>query len=212
MTYGTLRTDVAAFLQRDNLTAQIPTFIRYATAAFNRELRLPQMESRDTRVMTAEFSTLPSDFLEMISVVRSDGQEIKYIARPQFASYAALSMRPEPQIFTIEDMQIRVLPAPSASAPVTLSIVYYERIPDFPLDTSTNWLLTEAPDLYLLGALMQARLFLHDDARFKNVVEPAYEKELARMKRHKVASTGIVSAVPTEVPVGHRAFDIMRGW
>lgn len=212
MTYGTLRADAAAFLQRDDLTAQIPTFVRYATAQFNRVLRVPQMESRDTRGLVAEYSSLPSDFLEIISISRQDGAELRYIARPQFASYAALNMRPESHVYTIEDMQFRFLPAPSAGAPLNVTILYYERIADLTTDSSTNWLLSEAPDLYLLGTLMQARMFLHDDARLKAVVEPAYEKELARMRASRVAGTGVVSAVPTEIPVGHRVFDIMRGW
>lgn len=211
MTYATLRADVAAFLQRSDLANVIPTCVRYATAAFNRELRVPQMESRDSTSLTAEYTAVPSDFLEIISVARSDGKELRYLARPQFASYIALSMRPEPQVFCIEDMQFRVLPAPSVAAPVNVSILYYERIPDFTTDASTNWLLSEAPDLYLLGVLMQARLFLHDDERLKTVVEPAYEKELARLKTYKVASTGIVSAVPSDIPVAHATYDFRQG-
>lgn len=213
MTFATLKADAAAFLQRDDLALQIPTFIRYATAQFNRVLRVPQMEARDTPAnpITTEFVGLPADFLEVISITRADGRELRYIARPQFNAYASQGARFEPHVFTIEDRQYRFLPAPSAANPIALSILYYERIPDFTTEQSTNWLLQDHPDLYLWGALLFARAFLHDDARLRDV-KALYDEQLALVQRTKVHAIGVVSGVPSEVPVGHRAFDILRGW
>lgn len=204
MTYATLRADIADFLHRDNLTARIPMFVRYATAAFNRELRVTWMESRRVRQLVGEYTQVPSDFLELIGVVRNDGAELKYLARPQFQSAVSMGSNLSPQIYTIEDRQIRVYPAPSADAPVTVAMLYFAAIPDLANNDDTNWLLDRAPDLYLLGALMQARMFMHDDERMRGLVEPTYEKELARMKKDRHVSTGVVSAVGLDIPLQGR--------
>jgi hypothetical protein len=215
MNFATLQTDVASWLQRDNLTAQIPTFIAYATAAFNRELRrrpLPEMEARDTTALVGEFTGLPGDFIRMRGLTRADGKEILYVTPQQMDDYRAAGYDPEPQIYTIEDMQLRVLPAPTPAAPVTVTMRYFEELAPLVSASDTNWLLTTNPDLYLMGALMQARSWLHDDARLKSVVEPTYNAELAKLRERVLTSPGLPSLLVTDVPRSIRSFDVVRGW
>jgi hypothetical protein len=210
MPYGTLKADVTSFTQRDDLTDVIPTWIRYATAQFSRVLRVPQMETRDIRTLTSEYVSIPSDFLEVISITRSDGEELRYIARPAFSSYSAQNITPDPQVYTVEDYQFRFLPAPSVSAPLTVTILTYERLPEFTTDASSNWMLDEHPDLYLLGTLLFARAWLHDDERLARI-KPLYDEQLAIVARTKVHATGIASAVGMEIPVMSNQFNIARG-
>lgn len=42
-TYATLKSDIAGWLLRDDLTAAIPSFIRLAEAAIRRDVRIRQM-------------------------------------------------------------------------------------------------------------------------------------------------------------------------
>lgn len=210
MAYGTLKADVASFVQRDDVTAVIPTWIRYATAQFSRVLRVPQMETRDVRTLTTEYVSLPTDFLEIISITRDDGEELRYIARPAFSSYSAQGLDPDPAVYTIEDYQLRFLPAPSVTEPLTVTILTYERLPDFTTDASSNWLLDEHPDLYLWGTLLFARAWIHDDDRLARI-KPLYDEQLAILARRKVHATGIASAVGIELPVMSHGFRIARG-
>ena len=46
MDYATLKSNIAAFLARDDLTAQIPTFIDLAEARMSRELETRSQERR----------------------------------------------------------------------------------------------------------------------------------------------------------------------
>lgn len=210
MPYGTLKADVASFVQRDDVTDIIPTWIRYATAAFSRTLRVPQMETRDVQTLTTEYVSLPTDFLEVIAVTRDDGKELRYIARPQFEAYAAQELTPDPPVFTVEDYQFRFLPAPSVAEPLTATILTYERLPDFTTDESTNWLLDEHPDLYLWGVLLFGRAWLHDDDRLARI-KPLYDEGMAMLRKKKVHATGIASAVGTDIPVVARPYNIRQG-
>lgn len=215
MTYATLQADVASWLQRDDMTATIQTCVRYATAAFNRELAIdpvPEMESRDTRELTAEYSGLPADFLRMRAVVRDDGKELLYVTSQQMDEMEASGVSVEPQVYTMEDLQLRVYPAPTALSPVTVTISSYEKIPSLSAGSDTNWLLSSHPDLYLWGTLLQARAWLHDDARLKQVVEPAYTAGLLQLKRRVLTTPGMRSVLTHDIPAQRYAYDISRGY
>jgi hypothetical protein len=212
MNLGELKAEIAEFMHRSDLVARIPYWISYATAVFNRELRVPEMESRDTATMTGEFIGLPSDFLEMRGIHRaSDNKELRYLAAQQFATVVSTHRGTETPIYTIEDFQLRVHPAPSVSSPLALTILYYERIPVPPTDADDNWLMRDWPDVYLYGSLMHARAWVHDEERMV-LVKALYEEALASVKRRKVHATGIVSAAGSEIPVIRSGWDIGRGY
>lgn len=215
MTYATLQADAASWLQRDDMTAVIQTCVRYATAALNRELAsdpVPEMESRDTRELTSEYSGLPADFLRMRAVVRSDNKELLYVTSQQMDEMEAAGAEVEPQVYTLEDLQLRVYPAPTALDPVTVTISCYEKIPELSASSDTNWLLSSHPDLYLWGTLLQARAWLHDDVRLKQVVEPAYTAGILQLKRRVLTTPGMRSVLTHDIPVQRYAYDIAWGY
>ena len=63
--YGELKTNVADWLNRSDLTSVIPTFIDGVHSKLNRDLRVRQMVQRATASVDAEYSALPADFLEI---------------------------------------------------------------------------------------------------------------------------------------------------
>jgi hypothetical protein len=163
-TYANLQTEVAAFLQRDDLTARIPVFVEMATARFNRELRAPEMEALVTTPANAEYTGLPTDFLQIRSI-ETNGDRMEYLAPEEFQSYVAKTSTPAVPVYTIVDMSLRIYPAPSVSSTLTLKVLYYARIPEMVNALDTNWLLDAHPDAYLFGSLLEAAGFLHDDDR-----------------------------------------------
>ena len=66
-TYSELQTEIASWLDRSDLTAQIPTFIKLAEARINRTLRVRAMETvvQHTMVGLSKRIALPSDYLQM---------------------------------------------------------------------------------------------------------------------------------------------------
>jgi hypothetical protein len=66
-TYSDLKTTVANYLARTDLTTQIPDFIRFAELRLRRELRIRQMlKSVTTSTVSGDATVeVPSDFLEI---------------------------------------------------------------------------------------------------------------------------------------------------
>jgi hypothetical protein len=58
---------------------------------------------------------------------------------------------------------IEVFPTPAAEYQMQLQ--YYAKTPALSDSNTDNWLLSDAPDIYLYGALVQAAPYLNDDAR-----------------------------------------------
>jgi len=69
----------------------------------------------------------------------------------------------KPLYFTVVGNQFRLLPIPDGA--YTAELVYYAKLTKLSSTVATNWLLTQAPDVYLYGALLQAAPYLQDDAR-----------------------------------------------
>ena len=66
-TYSDLKTSIANYLARSDLTTQIPDFITFAENRLRRELRIRQMLKSVTTATVSGDSTveLPSDFIEI---------------------------------------------------------------------------------------------------------------------------------------------------
>jgi hypothetical protein len=161
--YGELKTAVADWLNRDDLTSVIPTFIDLAHAKLNRRLRVREMIQRSTASITDQFSNLPSDFLELrnIQLNVTIPKSLEYVTIEQMDQERGLgNTAREPAYYTLMGSTIEVFPTPDQS--YTLELAYYQDIPTMSADTDTNWLLTKAPDVYLYGALLQAAPYLKD--------------------------------------------------
>jgi len=165
--YNELKTSVADWLNRTDLTAVVPDFIALAEAQIERTLRTRQMIVRATASIDTEYSAVPADFLETKSINLNTNP----VTALQFESIDALdSMKGtmylangKPLYFGIVGGQIRVLPVPDST--YTAELTYYAKLTKLSSTVATNWLLAQAPDVYLYGALMQAAPYLKDDAR-----------------------------------------------
>jgi len=58
---------------------------------------------------------------------------------------------------------IEVFPTPDAD--YTMQLQYYAKTPALSDSNASNWLLLDAPDVYLYGTLIQSAPYLQDDAR-----------------------------------------------
>ena len=164
-TRGALTTAVQDFLQRSDITtAMVDYWVEAFEARCNRELRCPEMEAVVSSDLDAEWSALPDDYLQ-IRALETDGKVMDYKTPEQFQELVAASAVPSPAVFTIADMQLRVLPAPSASSTLPVEMLYYSRLPALDASGLSNWLLASHPDLYLFGTLAEANMFLQNEPR-----------------------------------------------
>ena len=65
-TYDELKTSVANWLNRDDLTSVVPDFITLAEADMNRKIRHWRQEKRSTAEIDTQYSAIPADFAEAI--------------------------------------------------------------------------------------------------------------------------------------------------
>jgi hypothetical protein len=188
--YTELKSTIASFLNRDDLTSVIPTFILLAESQINRDVRHWQMESRSSGQQTGgdQYSQLPADWIETIRLTLASGNK----APLQFISIADMASRRSsvndaagtPAYFSHVQGQIEMFPTPSQDTDIEL--LYYAKVPALETNT-TNWLLTEAPDVYLYGALLHSAPYLHDDARLA-VWAQLYSAAVARINQSSDAS------------------------
>lgn len=178
-TYSELKTSIGDWLNRADLTNVIPDFISLAEAQIERTLRTRQMLVRANTIFTTEYGTVPDDFLETKSLKLTSTNPITPLqfqtvdVMDNIGSQRVASGRP--QYFSIVGGQIRLLPVPDST--YTTELIYYAKLSKLSSTTTTNWLLTQAPDVYLYGALLQAAPYLQDDARIQVWVS-LYERGL----------------------------------
>jgi len=168
MNYTQLKSNIADFLNRSDLTAVIPTFIELAESQMERPLRVRQMIARATASVDTQYSAVPADFLEAktFKITSSNPiQPIEFLTPEQMDDRDQLYANAPgmPKYFTIVGNQIRVSPTPDAT--YTAELMYFAKLPKLSDSVTTNFLLTSSPDAYLYGALMQAAPYLKDDER-----------------------------------------------
>ena len=167
-TYSELNTAVANWLDRDDLTNRIPEFIALCEARFNRSLRIRAMETLDTTVSTvAGTSTvaLPTGYVQMrdISLITSPITQLQYLTPEIMNRINAGSRTGKPETYTIIANNILFGPTPDSA--YDISMLYYKTFDALTALAPTNWVITNAPDVYLYGALLEAEPFLMNDQR-----------------------------------------------
>lgn len=171
-TYTDLQAEITNYLARSDLAAEIPSFIALAEARFNRALKCVEMDQRATAVIDTnsdepQFLSLPSDYQSMRRVRISSiaGKPRLFFLPSELLDekrFAAQDTPGRPHYFTIFGSELELFPTPDAA--YALEMVYRRLIPPLALNAS-NWLLTNHPDAYLYGALMEAEPYMKNDQR-----------------------------------------------
>ena len=166
--YTELQTAVANWLDRDDLSARIPEFIGLCEARFNRSLRIRAMETLDTSVSTVAGTktiALPTGYVQMrdIHITGDPLVQLQYVTPEIMNRIHAGSVSGRPEVYTIIGENIVLGPTPDAV--YSTSMLYYKTFDALSDSSPTNWVITNAPDVYLYGTLLEAEPFLMNDAR-----------------------------------------------
>jgi len=178
-TYTELKASVADWLNRTDLTTEIPDFISLAEAQMERTLRTRQMLIRTTLTVDSEFETTPADFLEVRALKLTSTNPDTPLSFMTMDSLDDEATREtgggRPKFFGVVGTEFRFVPTPDAA--YTAEIVYFANLNKLSSSVATNFLLTSSPDAYLYGSLLQAAPYLQDDARIQ-VWATLYERAL----------------------------------
>ena len=269
-TFSELKTEIANYVDRSDLTDQIPTFIKLAEARMNRSLRVRLMESVKliSTVGDSKRYPLPSDYLQLrtiqydnstiasstldgditdsatsIVLASSSGftssgtiligseqitysgistntltgcvrevngttkvahnsgdtvveiyttftagsistgvtrvRPLNYVTPQLLTRLNAGSVSGLPEMYTMRAGYLLIGPVPAGV--YTIEIDYYAKVAALSDAAPTNTMLTDNPDLYLYGSLLEAEPFLMNDARIQ-VWGNAFRQSLADLQ------------------------------
>jgi|TARA_R100001463_G_scaffold131054_1_gene190844 hypothetical protein len=164
--YAELKTAVANFMARSDLTNQIPDFITMAESRMSRELETREQEKRSQATLVAgdEYILLPNDFREVreVKINASPTRVLTYYSPSALDSMYSSNGEGMPEGYSIVGLELKMRPIPDAA--YTQEIVYIGSLPNIS-NTTTPILFTRSPDLYLYGALAEGYAYLLDEAR-----------------------------------------------
>ncbi len=183
MTYAELKTAIANYLNRSDLTSDIDTFIDNVEAELNRRLRTKDMIKRATATADAQYLSVPTDWLEAINV-QIDGNNFSPLFQQSIESLdvyrkANNNVTGQPVYFAMVDDTIELAPTPDTS--YTLQLTYYGKIDALSDSNTSNFVSVSHPDVYLYGALKHASIYLMEDERIPMFTQQ-FEKALEEMR------------------------------
>jgi len=183
--YAELKTAVANWQDRDDLTDRIPEFIALAEARLNRNLRLRSMETKQKAKTVAgqRALALPPRYIQMRNFqINSGGRvhPVEYVTPEMFDRYHGNNVTGRPRQYSIIANEVELGPIPDQA--YEAEMLFYQSFVPLSDINNTNWLTTFAPDILLYGALLEAEPFIMNDARI-GLWKQGFDQAVADLQR-----------------------------
>lgn len=164
--YASLQTAVSDYLARDDLTSFVPNFIQNAENKLYRRFNLRNEETALSVSITSGAATVPTDFkaLKFAYYDQAPALLLQWVAIEElYRDYPNRSDSQLPSVISREATSFVFGPNPPDG---TLKGVYYAK-KDPTRTTDPSWYVTNAPEVLLYGALLEAAPFIHNDERLQ---------------------------------------------
>ena len=184
-TYSEIKTGIANYLNRDDLTSSIPDFITLTENRLDRELRARVNLVRVETTTTADtaFYDLPSDLIELRNVTyetsSNNSYALSYLS-PESGSreYGSVGSG-APRAYTNLGKNIQLFPTPDGA--YTLGLSYFKKLVPLSDSVTTNDILNSFPDLYLFGSCLEGAIYLNDSEQTQRFMA-IYQKAIDSVK------------------------------
>ena len=196
-TYAELQTAVASWLHRD--VDQIVDFITMAEKRINSLLdsRVGEVDASLTATPSSRYITLPTGYirpLQLWCTYYDPRREVLYVTPQDLITSTSESY---PTQYTINGASIEFNYPPDIAYTYTLK---YKKHYDIAI-TSTNDILTNYPQIYLYGALVEACLLTREDPsrfeeRFQLALDEAIKSESKNYSNAKIISESSILGYP----------------
>jgi len=208
-TYDDLKAELASWLRRSDLTAEIPSFIALAEAQMNRRLRVRPMTARLSQSWADEYVDLPGDFLSerLVKITSGTTTVLRWLTPEEMDAKVRAASSGRPRFYALYGGTLRLHPAPDTA--YAAELVYLQALPALSEANPSNWLLASHPDAYLYGALTQSAPYLRADERLQTwtALFGAVLTDIETSDR-----SGAAAQLLTDAPTGGRdRFNIIRG-
>lgn len=161
MSYTTLQADIASYLHHTGLTAKIPGFIALAEPSLFRELNIKAIQTSVTGATVGGYVVLPDDFGSLVRlsiIANSLERNLDYIGR----GVESTAVNTSPNYYSFENDKLRIIGAGDGQA---YTLYYIPNILPLSDSVATNWLLDNAPDLYLYASALEGAKYIRDTAQ-----------------------------------------------
>lgn len=184
-TYSELKTSVANWLNRSDLTSYVPDLIALGEARIYRDLRIRTMEASLSSAVASGVVAIPSDYVEL-KYAYVDGSTVQYLKRTNAQSiiekYPTRSADAKPSYIATDAGNFIFGPYPDSA--YTIKGTYYKRLTALSDSNTTNWFTTNAPGILLFAALSEAEVFLKNDERVQ-LWQAKYDMEKDGIEREE---------------------------
>ncbi len=205
-TYVGLLASIASWMDRDDLTAVIPDFVTLFESNANTEAAIRTQFNRASTVIPTsaalDYISTPADYLGTDSLILTMAGGSFVTLKPYGSASAmytdypnAASAKSQPKGFI--NMTSKIELAPNPDAIYSTRLYYYQKIPAL-VTNSTNWLLTNFPQIYLFGSLVAAEAFLGSDPRIEtwgSLYDNAVQKLGGATDRNKYGGSSLQVAI-----------------
>ncbi len=187
--FSALRTEIASWLNRTDLTtAQLSQFVSLAESDIRNDLEVRQKELTSTGTMVADGFTPPSGYLHVRTLIVDDipsrflpPEEFQVKVNSNTAGY-----------YTTAGNEILV----SEGNGATYDLRYIGGITALSADGDSNWVLSNAPEIYLWAGCKYGSVFLQNVGAatgFESVYQAAVAKLNALERQAKYSGPMVVT-------------------
>jgi hypothetical protein len=177
-TYAELKTAIAAWAVRTDLTSRLGDFVTLAEGEIRRDVRCTAMETLASGTLTGETLAMPTGFIWANRLKVGDYVQ-KYVTP---AVYADLDEADETAArFTIIGQSLYILNGASGDS---YSLIYLKSFTAFSADADTNWLLTNHPGVYLWAGCKQLAIAIRDRNE-EQLCDGRYRAAVAAVNRNE---------------------------
>ena len=176
--YSSLKTEIADFYQRNDLTSVVDTFIDLCESEMQRKLKLLSFEATGTVSVTAGVGALPIGFSGARSAYWSSNPNrlLRYVPVHELDRLNAQTLA-EVSWYTITGSSIKT----ANDATGSLVMTYTANFTPLSAVDTTNAILTNHPSAYLYGSLVHAAVYCKD---FEGAIayRKLFDNELSQIK------------------------------
>lgn len=205
-TYAQLKTAIADWSNRSDLTSYVGDFITLAEGRLFDDLLLKNFESEESLTLTTDqnYVALPSGYVSPIAFwLIVDGERVQLeMVLPEQLPYHTDSTQPE--FWAIDGANIRFDCPASEGYSAKFRMYKTSALSD---SNTSNYLLTRRPDVYLAACMVECARFTRDMDLF-NIWEPRYLTGKASLSSAENRSREV--SLRADIPTAGRS-NIIRG-
>jgi len=160
-TFAELKAAIASWANRTNLTTQIPDFIALAEARMGADLSARALESLQEVEIVDGVATLPDNVVTVLGlkIVDATYPDVEVTSRERIEELTARGYTGDHTYAALIGREVHLYPDTDG----TLEVYAKCRVPPLSDEATTNWVLTNHPNAYLFGSLMEVAEFTQGD-------------------------------------------------